>query len=262
MVAEFRAEENRAPRPLYQDTVVELFLTDESKQAARQIAAAFPLAKDLIQIRTRYFDDTLDQHLRSNVRQVVILGSGLDTRAVRKATAGVTYYEIDDPTTIEMKRACYEEHGLTFDLKLIPGDYVRDGVIELLEDHGFDITLPTHIIWEGNTMYLSRERVTSVLTQLRRHLIRFRLSFDYMAETVIANTTGDAGITRFVDSFARMGAPWVFGIRDVRRFARELGLTVFENVQAAQLFTIYRRRRRISSPIFHFYSVCTVGSVD
>jgi methyltransferase (TIGR00027 family) len=259
VVAEFRAEENRAPRPLYRDTVVELFLTDESKRAARQIAAAFPLAKDLVPIRTRYFDDVLDQQLRSNVRQVVILGSGLDTRAVRKAAAGVTYYEIDDPATLEMKRAGYEEQGLALDLTFIPGDYVTDGLIDLLDENGFDFTLPTYIIWEGNTMYLPRQRVISVLTELRRHLIRFRVSFDYMAEAVIAKTTGDAGVTRFVESFARMGAPWVSGIRDIRSFAREVGLTVFENVQADQLYTIYRRRRRVRSPIFHFYSVCTLG---
>jgi methyltransferase (TIGR00027 family) len=99
VVAEFRAEENNEPAPLYRDFIVELFLSDESKRAARRVAEDFPLVKDLVKIRTKYFDDTRDQHLLSNVRQVVILGSGLDTRAVRKAVPGVTYYEIDDADT-------------------------------------------------------------------------------------------------------------------------------------------------------------------
>jgi len=82
VVAEFRAEENDQARPLYQDLVVGLFLNEESKQAARRIAAKFPLAKDLVRIRTRYLDETLEAQILSNVRQVVILGAGLDTRCV------------------------------------------------------------------------------------------------------------------------------------------------------------------------------------
>ena len=65
---------------------------------------------------------------------------------------------------------------------------------------------------------------------------RFRLSFDYMAEEVIAKTTGDPGITRLVESFAAMGAPWLSGFRDVRNLAKELQLTLIENVQTADLF--------------------------
>jgi methyltransferase (TIGR00027 family) len=230
VAAEFRAQENRAPLPLYRDTVVELFLTNESKRAAREIAADVPLVKDLIRIRTRYFDDALDRQLRSDVRQVVILGSGLDTRAVRKAAAGVTYYEIDDAATLDRKRACFEEHGLDVDVQLIPGDSATDDVVDLLEHNGFNVALPTYIIWEGNTTYLSRERMTSVLAQLRHRLTRFRMSFDYMPEAV-----------------------------DIRSVARELGLTVFESFRMAHLFMLYRRRCRFPSPIFHFSSVCTVG---
>src|SRR4051794_31830041 len=93
VVAEFRAEENRAAAPLYQDDVVGLFLDADSRYAAGLVEASFPQVKDLVRIRTKYLDDVLDQHLRSGVTQVAILGAGLDTRAVRKQTRGVTYFE-------------------------------------------------------------------------------------------------------------------------------------------------------------------------
>ena len=48
VVAEFRAEENAEPAPLYRDAIVPLFLTDDSRRAAARIAASFPLAKDLV----------------------------------------------------------------------------------------------------------------------------------------------------------------------------------------------------------------------
>ena len=56
-----------------------------------------------------------------------------------------------------------------------------------------------------------------------------------------------------------MGAPWVSGIRDVRRLAHELGLNVIENFATAELYREYWPGRPMLSPIFNFYSLCTMG---
>jgi O-methyltransferase involved in polyketide biosynthesis len=82
VVAEFRAEENSVSTPLYTDSVVGLFLNEETKQAGGRVAASFPPVKDLVKIRTKYFDDMLEQQILSHIQQVVILGADLDTRAV------------------------------------------------------------------------------------------------------------------------------------------------------------------------------------
>ena len=63
VVAEFRAEENREATPLYRDSVVGLFLSEESRHAAARVAASFPPVKDLVKIRTKYFDDMLEKHI-------------------------------------------------------------------------------------------------------------------------------------------------------------------------------------------------------
>jgi methyltransferase (TIGR00027 family) len=259
VVAEWRAEENAEKAPLYQDPVVGLFLNDETRRAAERVATSFPQARDLVRIRTKYLDDTLAQQLRSHYRQVVILGAGLDTRAVRKHSAGVTYFEIDEAPTLKVKQACYEEQGFDVNVKFIPGNYVTDGMIELLITNGFDPHLPTYFIWEGNTMYLPLDCTKQILRELRNHVTRFRLSFDYMAESVISKTTGDAGITRLVESFANMGAPWLSGIRDVQSLAHEMGLNLIENVRTSELYQAYWSDRPMTSPIFNFYSLCTVG---
>ncbi len=259
VVAEFRAEENRAATPLYKDLVVGLFLSEDSRNAAGRVAASFPPVKDLVKIRTKYLDDTLEKQILSKFRQVVILGAGLDTRAVRKQRAGVTYFEIDDAATLTLKQTCYEQQGIDAHVKFIPGNYVTDGMIDLLRQNDFDFDLPTYFIWEGNTMYLSLDSVKDILTQLRRYVTRFRLSFDYMAEAVISKTTGDPGITRLVESFESMGAPWLSGIRDIQSLAREMRLNLLENFKTSELHKIYRLGP-MTSPIFGFYSVCTLGA--
>jgi len=260
VVAEFRAEENNEPAPLYLDPVVGLFLSDESRRAAGRVAASFPQVKDLVRVRTKYLDDMLDRHIESRFQQVVILGAGLDTRAVRKRADGVSYFEIDDPATLALKQAHYRKEGIDADVTFIPGNYMTDGVIELLTANGFDVEAPSYFIWEGNTMYLPLQGVRHVLTELKTCVTRFGLSFDYMAESVITKTTGDAGITQLVDSFAAMGAPWLSGIRDIQALARELGLHLVENVKTSELYRSYWTGRPMTSPIFNFYSLCTLGS--
>ena len=78
-------------------------------------------------------------------------------------------------------------------------------------------------------------------------------------EAVISKTTGDSGITSLVESFATMGAPWLSGIRDIQSLARELSLNVVENFKTSELYQTYWLARPMTSPIFGFYSVCTLG---
>jgi methyltransferase (TIGR00027 family) len=259
VVAEFRAEENAEAAPLYRDSVVGLFLSEKTRRAAERVAASFPPVKDLVKIRTKYFDDALERQLLWQFRQVVILGAGLDTRAVRKRSPGVAYFEIDDAATLSIKQECYQERGFDVNVKFIPGNYVTDGMIDLLEQNGFDTDLPSYFIWEGNTMYLPLDGTKQVLVELRNHVKHFRVSFDDMAESVIAKTTGDPGITTLVESFGSMGAPWLSGIKDVTSVARELGLNLIEKFRMAELHQEYGLTRPIASPIFNYYAVCTLG---
>jgi methyltransferase (TIGR00027 family) len=199
------------------------------------------------------------KHIIEDFPQVLILGAGLDTRAARKPARGVTYFEIDDAATMKLKKTCYQQLGIDAKVTFIPGNYVTDGLIDLLKQSDFDFDLPTFVIWEGNTMYLPSDTNKQILRQLKRHAKQFCVSFDYLAEAVITRTTGDVGITNLADSFADMGAPWISGIGDIRTFAQGQGLNVIENFETADLHLAYWRDRPLTSPIFHFYSVCTLG---
>ncbi len=140
VVAEFRDRENAEPHPLYRDPIVPIFLDDRTKRAADRIAAGFVAAENNVRLRTRYLDDRLDEQLAKGCRQVVILGSGLDTRAVRKRAPSVAYFEIDDPSTISFKQARLTERGFDAPIKFIAANYVASGVVPLLEANGFTAT--------------------------------------------------------------------------------------------------------------------------
>ena len=110
VVAEYRAEENREPTPIYKDPVVGLFLSDASRQAAERVSSRFAPVKDMVKTRTRYFDDMLDAQIAAGIGQVVILGAGLDTRAHRlECLEGADVYEVDHPSTQRGKAASAHE---------------------------------------------------------------------------------------------------------------------------------------------------------
>jgi methyltransferase (TIGR00027 family) len=260
VVAEFRARENEQPHPLYRDPVVHIFLDDRAKKAAAAIRADFPAGEKMPRLRTRYFDDRLDERIADGCRQVVILGSGLDTRPVRKRASGVAYFEIDDANTLNFKKERYVENGIDAAVTLIPGDYVVAGVLPLLARGGFDSDLPSFFIWEGNTMYLTRAAAMKVLADLKEGVRDFSISFDYMDEAVVARATGDPGTTSFVERFAAMGAPWHFGIDDLNALAEEAAMIVADAVTVAELHRAYWPDRPLDSIIYQHYSLCTLKS--
>ncbi len=61
--------------------IVPLFLDARTRQAADGISTGFRAVEKMVKIRTRYFDDRLDEQLSLGCRQIVILGAGLDTIA-------------------------------------------------------------------------------------------------------------------------------------------------------------------------------------
>ncbi|HUI21937.1 MAG TPA: SAM-dependent methyltransferase [Methylocella sp.] len=261
VVAEFRAEENRESCPLYRDPIVPLFLDEETTKAAERISASFPPIKKIVRLRTRYLDDRLDDRLSLGYEQIVIVGAGLDTRAVRKSAPSVHYFEIDDESILEFKKAKFDENRIDTKVRFIPGNYVRNGLFELLKKSDFDCDRLTHFIWEGNTMYLTEATVDDVLADIARHVRQFTISFDYFSEDLILKTTGDPELTSVVERFSAMGAPWNYGVNDFQSLADRATLTILKNIKVVDLYWTYWPGQPLDSAIYDHYSICTLQSV-
>ncbi len=262
IVAEFRAEENEETHPLYTDNVVKFWLNEETKTIASAIAQNSPAAKELVKLRTKYFDDVLSNQVLGGCKQIVILGSGLDTRAARINGEKVTYFEIDDLATLQLKEQTLTANKVSANVRYLPGDYVKDGLISLLKQNEFDFELPTYFLWEGNTTLLAKKDVIFVLEQIRDNVNTFRLSFDYMSEQVICRTTGYQDINDYIDKYESMYAPWITGFEKIASLAEELNLKVIENFSTADLHAQYRPLRSRESNLFKFYFVCTLENMS
>lgn len=187
MVASARAAETRQDDPLitdpYADILVEkagtgawTAMLDEGiveKAAAidPEIAAIFTHMRNYQAVRTHFFDEHFVDAVAAGIRQVVILASGLDSRAYRlNWPDGTTVFEIDQPKVLQYKAQTLAEHDVkpAATLHQVPVDLRHDWP-QALRDSGFDTDQPTAWLAEGLLMYLpadAQDRLFELVTTL------------------------------------------------------------------------------------------------
>jgi methyltransferase (TIGR00027 family) len=112
-----------------------------------------------IVVRTKYFDDYLLNAAATGVRQVVILASGLDSRAYRlQWPAETVVYEVDQPQVIEFKTTTLTGFGAApaADRRTVGIDLRADWPAAL-RAAGLDTGAPTAWLAEGLLIYLPPE---------------------------------------------------------------------------------------------------------
>ena len=117
--------------------------------------------------RTRFFDEQVKKAMQQGVTQVVILGAGYDTRALRLQREGVRFFEVDHPATQADKRGKVEGLGLAFSPIFVAVDFTKDDLAEQLQRAGYSPQQKTFFLLEGVTMYLSEAEMNHTLAALR-----------------------------------------------------------------------------------------------
>ncbi|MEU3431243.1 class I SAM-dependent methyltransferase [Streptomyces gardneri] len=129
-------------------------------------------------LRTRVLDDFLLRSVGTNVRQVVLLGAGLDTRAFRlDLPSDLVVYEIDRAGVLAFKQRVLTDLSAAPKVKrvAVPVDLRADWVTALTTA-GFDPDVPSVWLAEGLLFYLPSAAET------------------YLIDTVDRLTTGDSAL--------------------------------------------------------------------
>lgn len=140
-------------------------------EADPEVAAIYAHMGNYQAVRTHFFDAFFDTAVAAGVRQVVILASGLDSRAYRiEWPKGTDIFEIDQPKVLEYKTQKLAEHGVQ------PSATLRHVSVDLRFDWpaaltaaGFDTAKPTAWLAEGLLMYLpsdAQDRLFENITAL------------------------------------------------------------------------------------------------
>jgi len=123
-----------------------------------------------IPLRARYAEDRLREAFDRGVRQLVVLGAGLDSFVWRQPAelAGLRTFEVDHPSTQAWKRARIQALGWTLPstARLVPCDFEAQSVSDALAASDFDPERPALVSWMGVTYYLERATTESALREL------------------------------------------------------------------------------------------------
>jgi methyltransferase (TIGR00027 family) len=184
MVAAARARETDSSDPLIRDPYARMLVADADtgvwekfldptmqdriSTADPEAAALFANMLSYQAVRTLFFDTFFNDATATGIRQVVILASGLDSRAYRLSwPQGTVVYEIDQPKVLEYKAATLARHGVepTAERREVAIDLRQDWPAALKEA-GFDPALPTAWLAEGLLMYLPAQAQDRLFEQI------------------------------------------------------------------------------------------------
>lgn len=116
--------------------------------------------------RSRFAEDHIASAVTRGVRQVVILGAGLDTFSIRNPHACLNVYEVDRPASQTWKHARLAEAGLPPppSTHFIGINFETQELRPALTEAGVNLQAPVFFMWLGVVPYLTRDAIMATLT--------------------------------------------------------------------------------------------------
>ncbi|GAA1461787.1 class I SAM-dependent methyltransferase [Williamsia maris] len=191
--------------------------------------------------RARVAEDRVAAAWELGVRQVVVLGAGMDTFALRNPYAGLRVFEVDHPATQAWKRRRLAEADMVVPetVTYVPVDFETDLLAGELESAGMSRADPAVFVWLGVVYYLTADAVDATLDYIAGQARPSEVVFDYLQPPA-----GDEDASRLrerADRLAAAGEPWFsyFTPADLRAKLAGLGFGDVDDRSAAEVIDEY-----------------------
>jgi methyltransferase (TIGR00027 family) len=233
-----------------EDYLAEIFLEEREKKPLKDPTVRAwvmksklaPGAYEFMIARTTFFDRIVEQALKGNIEQLVLLGAGYDSRPYRfkKLIQDTKIFELDAKPTQERKKEYLQRARISVSEQIgfVPINFETNNLKKTLTDAGFSQEKKTLFIWEGVTYYLSSEAVDNMLAFVRSNSPSgSSISFDYASLSDKAlNEDGAKEIRKHMQS-KYSSEPAKFGIQagKIEAFLSERGFKVIEHLTAAEM---------------------------
>lgn len=172
---------------------------------ARRVAAYFAL-------RHRYSEDRLTAALARGVKQVVLLGAGLDTFALRNPAIvrNIRFIEIDHPDSQRSKLSRLAELGLeTPGVEYLAVDFSTQDLAAEMTRAGISRENATFFPWLGVTQYISRHAADATLSLAARFAKGSEIVFDVIRPLDTLDEAEHAISSTAASMSEQLGEPWL-----------------------------------------------------
>jgi methyltransferase (TIGR00027 family) len=220
---------------------------------AERFTGILPQLREMVVARTRHIDGLLANALERGLKQLVLLGAGLDFRTMGvPEDSRVRVFELDLPDMLAERTRVRESFDKVQAIQStgVPLNFEFDDVADRLRSAGFDPNLPSLFVFEGMSMYFGERINRSILSSVRSLMghAESRLWCDIVANSVVLNTSGYSEVERFIEGMAKLGEPFVFGRDDATAFLGGLGFeilsddasTLRQSIRGNPIFDLYR----------------------
>jgi methyltransferase (TIGR00027 family) len=199
-------------------------------------------------LRKRYIEERVRAALAAGFRQLVVLGGGLDSLAVRLSAEfpEADFIELDHPATQLVKRRVIASRRLTrANLNFLPVDFTKDSWPgALLLSPAYQAERETIVLAEGVLMYLDGREVDAVFEFVRAQGgAKVRFVFTFM-ETDRSGAASFRRTTWLARAWLRLrGEPFKWGLheKEMGGFLRERGFVLKELATSQTLREMYLR---------------------
>jgi methyltransferase (TIGR00027 family) len=230
------------------------------KAVCEIIDRRWPGARTSVAARTRLIDDTICGLPEGDLRQMVILGAGFDSRPYRlERLSSVRVFEVDHPDTQVAKQRALRRvlEAMPENVTFVPSDFNLVELTETMAASGYERSLPTVILWEGVSNYLTERAVDATLRWCAGTSRRSSLLFTYVHSDVLARPDMYAGATRLHATLDKLGEQLSFGMDpgDMGAYLAERGLDLLWDIGASDYRARYLGERAKSIVGHEFYRV-------
>jgi methyltransferase (TIGR00027 family) len=162
-----------------------LRILGEDADAAVAEARANPALRDLrlyVAMRSRFAEDAARRAIARGVRQIVVLGAGLDTFAYRvEPVESLRVTEVDHPSTQAEKRRRLAAAAIAAPSHVVYAgcDFESESLAGALAASGFDAGRPSFFLWLGVVPYLTEPAIFSTLAFIGKLPGGGEVVFDY-----------------------------------------------------------------------------------
>lgn len=189
--------------------------------------------------RTKYIDELLCSTIKDEVKQVIILGAGFDTRASRlEFLQSIPVIEIDHPNTSNFKIDTYKKRigHLPQNVTYCQIDFNKQSLDQVAKENNFDFTKPTTVIWEGVTNYLTAEAIDKTFSFISKFPRGSFVIFTYVHKQVLDNPSMFLGGEKLLKDLETIEERWTFGFlpHELSSYLSNFGLTLVEDLSATE----------------------------
>jgi methyltransferase (TIGR00027 family) len=194
-----------------------------------------PGTYEYVTARTKHFDNLFKQALVENIPQIIFLGSGYDTRAIRfkNSIQRTSIFELDAPTTQQHKKKILQKHNISIppQVSFVPINFSKESMDKVLSRSVYDSSEKSFFIWEGVTMYLPEEVIKETLAFIKYNSgSGSTVAFDYFYKSFVEGKYY-YGAKELMESVSKTGEPYQFGIEEgkIESFLSENGFDVLSH---------------------------------